>query len=90
MCKYVLVDTSFLPDAMLRVLKAKELFATGKYDDITTVLKEVGISKSAYYKYRYAVKEIKASNINFKINDENAVIDCVVNADYILKKYMVM
>lgn len=50
--KYLLIDTSVLPDVFDEVISVKELLRTGKVKDITEAVKKVGISRSTYYKYK--------------------------------------
>lgn len=52
--KYVLVQVDVLPDVFLRVLKAKEIMASGeKYVSRATSI--AGVSRSAFYKYKDCV-----------------------------------
>lgn len=51
----VLVDTRVLPDIVLRTLRAKRLLQSGRATNVTQATRAVGISRTAYYKYRDAV-----------------------------------
>ncbi len=53
--RMVLVDTRVLPDIVLRTLEAKRLLQTGEASNVTEATKCVGISRTAFYKYRDAV-----------------------------------
>ncbi|SHE41215.1 ACT domain-containing protein [Clostridium fallax] len=50
--KYYIVNEKVLPEIFIKVIKVKELIYTGKVKDITEGVKKVGISRSAYYKYK--------------------------------------
>ena len=50
--RFLLVDSSALPDVFLKVLQAKELLASGSVINISTAARQAGISRSAFYKYR--------------------------------------
>ena len=50
--RFLLVDSSALPDVFLKVLQAKELLASGSVSNISTAARQAGISRSAFYKYR--------------------------------------
>ncbi len=50
--KYLLVDSSVLPDVYNKVVKAKSLLAQGKATSSTQAAKLAGISRSAFYKYK--------------------------------------
>lgn len=53
--KYFLVREDVLTDAMQKTLEAKHLLQSGKAASIWDAVKEVDLSRSAYYKYRDAV-----------------------------------
>lgn len=50
--KYLLIDTSILPDCYEKVIEARALLAGGKVKDVSEATKMVGISRSTYYKYK--------------------------------------
>lgn len=50
--RFLLVDTSVLPDVFIKVLQAKELLASGKVTNISSAARQAGISRSAFYKYK--------------------------------------
>ncbi|MBQ5840981.1 MAG: ACT domain-containing protein [Clostridia bacterium] len=53
--RLVLVDTRVLPDIVLRTLQAKRLLQTGQAATVSQATKAVGLSRTAFYKYRDAV-----------------------------------
>lgn len=50
--RFYIVNEKVLPEIFLKVIKVKELLYTGQVKDITEGVREVGISRSAYYKYK--------------------------------------
>lgn len=50
--KYLLVDKSILPECYERVIEARNLVTSGKVKDVSEAVKQVGISRSTYYKYK--------------------------------------
>ncbi len=48
----VLVDLKVLPEVYQKVLSAKKLLADGECREISDAVKKVGLSRSAYYKYK--------------------------------------
>jgi chorismate mutase len=50
--KYLIIDTEVLPEVFTKVVTVKELLYKNKVKDISEGVKEVGISRSAYYKYK--------------------------------------
>lgn len=50
--RFFLVEASVLPEVFLRVLKAKELLASGEAKNISCATRMAEISRSAFYKYK--------------------------------------
>ena len=53
--RYVLVAQEVLPEVFGKVLEAKELLASGAVRSISTAVRQVGLSRSAFYKYKDCV-----------------------------------
>lgn len=49
--KYLVVDVSVLPEVFQKVIEAKALIQQKKVRGVSEAVKEVGISRSSYYKY---------------------------------------
>ena len=49
---FLLVDKSILPDYYEKVIEARALLSSGKIKDVSEAVKQVGISRSTYYKYK--------------------------------------
>ncbi|HHT44682.1 MAG TPA: ACT domain-containing protein [Fastidiosipila sp.] len=54
--EYLLIHTSVLPEVFLKVVEVKRLIDQGEVRSINQAVKQVGISRSAYYKYVNAVR----------------------------------
>ena len=52
---FAVVRADVLPDIVLRVMEAKRLIAIGEEKSLAAVCKRIGISRSAFYKYRDSV-----------------------------------
>ncbi len=52
---YYLVSGDALPEVFIRVTEAKELLDTGEVQTVAEAAARVGISRSAFYKYKNAV-----------------------------------
>ena len=52
---YYLVESNALPEVFIRVVEAKELLDTGEVQTVADAAARVGISRSAFYKYKNAV-----------------------------------
>ena len=53
--KFYIVAADALPEIFIRVAEAKRMMQTGEADTVGAATKQVGISRSAFYKYRDAV-----------------------------------
>lgn len=49
---FILVDEEVLPEVFLKVLKAKELLASGSARNISEATRKAELSRSAFYKYK--------------------------------------
>lgn len=54
--KYYIVEASALPEVFLKVAQAKQLLSTGEASTVNEATQIMGISRSAFYKYRDAVR----------------------------------
>lgn len=50
--KYYIIEAAALPDIFRKVAEAKRLLETGETDKVNVATRAVGISRSAFYKYR--------------------------------------
>lgn len=58
--KFYLVDGDALPEVFIRVTEARELLDTGRVQTVAEAAAQVGISRSAYYKYKDSVLPFQA------------------------------
>ncbi len=65
--KYLFVDIKVLPEIFGKVIEVKNLINSKKVHDISEAVKIVGISRSAYYKYKDSVFTISDSKNNSKV-----------------------
>lgn len=54
--KYYIVEATALPEVFLKVAEAKRLLQTGEANTVNDATQMTGISRSAFYKYRDAVR----------------------------------
>ncbi len=59
--KFLLVDAAVLPDVFLKVLRAKELLASGAVRNISAATRQVDLSRSAFYKYKDCIFDAEDS-----------------------------
>ena len=55
--QYLIIHKSILPEYYEKVVKARHLIEDGKIKDVSQAVKEVGISRSTYYKYKDYILE---------------------------------
>lgn len=53
--KYYIVDERMLPEVFTKVVKAKQLIETGEASTIAEATSTVGLSRSAFYKYKDSI-----------------------------------
>ena len=64
--KFYIVAADALPEIFIRVAEAKRMLQTGEADTVGAATRQVGISRSAFYKYKDAVQpfnNMKAGHI---------------------------
>ncbi|MBR3300160.1 MAG: ACT domain-containing protein [Clostridia bacterium] len=69
---FLIINSKVLPPVFEGVVTAKELLANGKAKNVSEAVKTVGISRSAFYKYRNYV--FKQENANTKHITISAVL----------------
>ena len=55
--QYLIIHKSILPEYYEKVIEARRLIETGKIKDVSQAVKQVGISRSTYYKYKDFILE---------------------------------
>lgn len=53
--KYYIIEASALPEVYRKVAEAKRMLETGETDKVNVAARAVGISRSAFYKYRDSI-----------------------------------
>jgi len=53
--EYFLVKSDLLPEVFIKVMQVKRLLSSGKADSVNEAVQRIGLSRSAYYKYKDAV-----------------------------------
>lgn len=89
--KYLIVDKSILPDYFEKVIEVRNLLRDGKFQNISEAVKEVGISRSTYYKYKDFIFSPSDSNIGRKalisimLEDKKGALSEILNFFYSLE-----
>lgn len=53
--KFYVIDSVVLPEVFQRVMEVKKLLQDGKCKTVNDAVKEIGISRSTYYKYKDSI-----------------------------------
>ncbi len=83
--KYFIVEAQALPEIFLKVAQAKSLLETGEATTVNQATNAVGISRSAFYKYKDTVRpfnDMKSGRIvtfQFALRDEPGVLSNLLN-----------
>ena len=89
--RFYLVDAEVLPEVFLKVVKAKELLASGEVRSISAATRSVDLSRSAFYKYRDCVfaydDKMTQQIVNFSVTlrDEAGVLSNVLTTLYSMR-----
>ncbi|MDR3543761.1 MAG: ACT domain-containing protein [Desulfosporosinus sp.] len=82
---FLIVSKDILPEAILKTAKAKELLVKGDVDTINDAVERVGLSRSAYYKYKdgvfpfYEASREKIITISLILENKAGVLSHVLN-----------
>ena len=83
--KYYIVEAGALPEVYLKVAEVKRLLETGQATTVNAAAQKVGISRSAFYKYRDAIHPFqdvlhgRIVTIQTMLRDEPGVLSVVLN-----------
>ena len=82
---YLIVSKKILPDYYEKVLEARRLLDSGAAEDVSSAVRQAGISRSTYYKYRDRVLEPTNSSFGRKavlsmlLADEPGILSAMLN-----------
>ena len=82
--QFIVVDSEVLPEVISKVLEVKKLLANKEEKSSASACKRVGVSRSAYYKYRNSVYSYeeklmqKIITLSVLLKDEPGVLSSVL------------
>ncbi len=82
---YLLVDATVLPEVFSKVLEAKKILSKGRIKTVNEAVKLVGISRSAFYKYKdyvmpfYETSRGKVITLFFVVEDFSGILSSIIN-----------
>ncbi|KGK85474.1 ACT domain-containing protein [Desulfosporosinus sp. HMP52] len=83
--EFLIVSKSILPEAILKTAQVKELLVKGEADTINDAVERVGLSRSAFYKYKdgvfpfYEASRERIITISLILEDKAGVLSHVLN-----------
>lgn len=83
--KFYIVSEDILPEAVVKTAQAKEILAKGEAETINQAVDIVGLSRSAFYKYRdgifpfYQERKEKIVTLNMILDHRSGVLSGVIN-----------
>ena len=82
--RFLLVDAEVLPEVFLKVLKAKELLASGEVRSVSAATRAVDLSRSAFYKYKDSIFDSENSRevvtVMVTLRDETGALQSLLAA----------
>lgn len=82
---YLLVDASVLPEVFSKVIEVKKILSKGKIKAVNEAVREAGISRSAYYKYKdfvfpfYETSRGRVITLFFVVEDFSGILSSIIN-----------
>ncbi len=82
---FFLVDSYILPEVFAKVIEVKKILSFGKIKTVNDAVKEVGISRSAYYKYKdyifpfYETSRGKVLTLFFVVEDFSGILSSIID-----------
>lgn len=84
--KYFIVEASALPEIFIKVVAAKQALELGEASTVNEATRQAGISRSAFYKYKDAVRPFNdmmnghIMTFQAMLKDEPGVLSAILNA----------
>ena len=82
---YLLVDATVLPEVFSKVIDVKKILSVGKIKTVNEAVREVGMSRSAYYKYKdfvypfYETSRGRVMTLFFVVEDFSGILSGIIN-----------
>jgi chorismate mutase len=83
--RYYLVDASVLPEVFTKVIEVKRILESGTIKNVNEAVKNIGISRSTYYKYKdfvfpfYETSRGKVITLFFTVEDCPGILSSILN-----------
>jgi len=83
--EFFLVKSDMLPEVFVKVMAVKRLLSSGKAESVNEAVQRVGLSRSAYYKYKDAVMPFYESSLGrlvtliFAVENFPGILSGIIN-----------
>lgn len=83
--RYFIVEADVLPEIYLKVAEAKRLLEAGEAQTVNAATRRAGISRSAFYKYKDAIRPFedmlhgRIVTLQILLRDQPGALSCVLN-----------
>ncbi|RCX12735.1 chorismate mutase [Anaerobacterium chartisolvens] len=83
---YYLVDALVLPEVFTKVIEVKKILSRGSVKTVNEAVKEIGLSRSAYYKYKdfifpfYETSRGRVITLFFVVEDFAGILSSIINS----------
>ncbi|MHB1485459.1 MAG: ACT domain-containing protein [Saccharofermentanales bacterium] len=92
---YFLVKSDVLPEVFVKVMDVKRILSSGKASSVNEAVKIVGLSRSAYYKYKdsilpfYETSRGKLVTLIFVVEDFPGILSGIINCMAVAKSNII-
>ena len=81
---FLIIEARALPEVFIKTLETKRLVESGKCRTVQEAVREAGISRSAFYKYKdsvFALSDVKGRSVTLAMNleDSPGLLSTVLN-----------
>ena len=93
--QYYLVDGKVLPEVFVKVIAVKALLSSGKIKAVNEATKKMGISRSAYYKYKdfifpfYEISQGKVMTLFFVVENFSGILSRIIGCIAVYKSNII-
>ncbi len=83
---FYLVDSTVLPEVFSKVIEVKKILSMGKIKTVNDAVREVGMSRSAFYKYKdfvfpfYETSRGRVITLFFVVEDFSGILSSIINS----------
>ena len=83
--EYLLIKADALPEVFLKVMRVKRLLSSGRAGSVNEAVRKIGLSRSAYYKYKdavlpfYEAHQTRVVTLIFAVENFPGILSGIIN-----------